>query len=71
MEKNVLKKKNGLHSKNNIIKKLEDSNELIKKACFFSQEEKSNEELPENKKLYKKVVAQIQSKLKCNMTFSI
>lgn len=32
MEKNVLKEKNGLHSKNNIIKKLEDSNELIKKA---------------------------------------
>ena len=30
-----LRKKNGLHSKNNIIKKLEDSNELIKKAYVF------------------------------------
>ena len=38
---------------------------------FSRREEKSNEKLLENKKLYKRVVAQIRSELKCNMTLSI
>lgn len=36
-----LKEENGLHSTNNVIKKLGDFNDLILKGtCFFSKEEK-------------------------------